>query len=170
MSTIQKRADELKPGDVFEFDERRIVLAAMAHDGCIAVIHAQIGIYPKSHGEYDSMVEEGRWNPSAQFAVESPDLTPAQQHAEELADTLRKLVDSLDNGVMYHAHAAQPMKDAHALLDKIKPPEPPTLEEALKALETLHASTHPGSEPHWSYDTEASVRALLDRARRAGKL
>jgi hypothetical protein len=90
-----------------------------------------------------------------------PHLTPAQQHAEELAEALRIMMDCNNAG-------AQLYNDHHdkftVLLDKIKPPEPPTLAEALEALAAL-ASVQRAEGPE-----DAAAEALLDRARRAGVL
>lgn len=161
-TTIQKRADELKPGDVIE----------VADKGACSVLyfarreHALDDEFQISFGRHATgSVFTAQVNPACIFyTVRSLDLTPAQQHAEELRDTLRNLVDALDNGVMYHAHASQPMKDAEALLAKIDPPVPPTLEETLAALDLAV------SDANVKHPDIAPGLAILDRARRSGLL
>lgn len=96
-------------------------------------------------------------HPEAKIEVEARDLTPAQQHADALVDMLRAM---LTVGAI-----ANVAPDVRALLDKIDPPKPPTLEEALALLAETRDELNPLSQGHG-----ARVGALIERARRAGVL
>lgn len=161
-ATITKRADELKPGDVIQRAAGEVwrVLELDCASLCM-----EVTVWRMIPGEMGRMFHYDADN-AQEFTVESPTLSPAQQHAEELRDTLRNLVDALDNGVRYHAPAVQLMKNAEALLAKIDPPAPPTLEEALKMLDEMAEAHESGDAAH----CRKLSRDLLDRARRAGVL
>lgn len=154
MGIIQKRADELKRGDMLA--NGRIV-TNMKGMGAFVVVHCI--------GERETSIYCDEYDKSRQIDVESPDLTPAQQHAEELVKRLWAIVDDSDQGNFIDLNGAR------ALLDKIKPPEPPTLTEALAELDSLrsHAKTC-GAFKECGVVMERSVDSLLDRARRAGVL
>lgn len=156
MKTIQKRADELKPGDIIDFGIGRYVLlrgnskgktlegehyadfAAVALDVPMAVIKPVV-----LTGEYKTEV---------------PALTPAQEHAEEMAELLRRIMIRVDD----------PMKlipqEIAALLAKIDPPKAPTLEEALKALSSLRDINSVDVATYEKICAQAD--SILDRARR----
>lgn len=150
MKTIQKRGHELKLGDVVVTPSSRLVVTQIEPDSFVWVVKCGEPYVPQQNIRFQDPVE-----------VEAPALTPAQEHAEELRDALRNLVDSLDNGVRFHAHAVQPMKDAETLLAKIDPPKAPTLDEALQLLEVVRGECGLG------VNYGGKVDALLDRARRA---
>ena len=173
MGTIQKRADELRPGDVIVIkapggtvapavDQRLAVLytfsSAAIQGGDLITVHAvDLGGAQYMPG---ILIQAPRAFSADQLLyVESPDLTPAQQHAEELAEALRVMMDCHDSGAeLYHDYHAK----YTTLLDKIKPPEPPTLAEALELVRKVHDTTPCGHKPE--------LAAMLDRARRAGML
>lgn len=141
-TTITKRADELKPGDVISrFDRPTSVViqgAAPVHVGEVKFLAYDIG------AREIITVEVGC---SADYAVEAPTLTPAQQHAEELLRFVRKIAAS---------DYAQADEEASEVLAKIDPPQPPTLEEVIKALDSIEPDYMP-----------ASAKQVLERYRRA---
>lgn len=151
MGIIQKRADELKRGDVVLASNIYVIIGKREPAGD----HVAYKAYNADDDSDDTFV----CYPYIAVSVESPDLTPAQQHAEEL-------VEALENLAVGKTTIAQ-MAAARVLLDKIKPPEPPTLVEALEAiisLQPLLIKTEPDDS------RLKPVQALLDRARRAGIL
>lgn len=167
-STITKRADELKPGDVIvgdgtSFGNRIVVDAFPAidpHDDRIVV--DAFSMTRRCMDQY--------WlEPGTHAPVESPALTPAQQHAEELLELVRDAENMLVNwqditssqfqqGRHEWATAAKP------LLAKIDLPAPPTLEEALQALAYVQEQLAA------DHDALDCVDTVLDRARRTGML
>jgi hypothetical protein len=151
MSVIQKRADELKPGDVVVNFRGSASLVCPAI--CIRGLEMGITKFFAGTGDHAAIF----LGYATVVDVDALDLTPAQQHAEEMLDLLCDV----------YARAVDPQnlipQRIKALVDKIKPPEPPTLEEALASLGAL--------TPHANGDPEVDVAiALLDRARRAGML
>lgn len=158
VTTITKRADELKPGDILPPNmayTRRVVCSVSPSEVTCD------GIAVKVYGERGAL-DTFSFAPEQEVEVESPALTPAQQHAEELRVLLAWMVDFAGR---YAAHEIganmQKFERINTLLAKIDPPAPPTLEEAL----TLLAEDHDGM-PVTGF--EKRVAALLDRARRAG--
>lgn len=151
MAIIQKRADELKRGDMLA--DGRIV-TNMKGMGAFVVVHCI--------GERETSIYCDEYDKSRQIDVESPDLTPAQQHAEELAKRLWAIVDDSDQGNFIDLNGAR------ALLDKIKPPEPPTLAEALDVVLALtRAAREQGTVEAGMHEPISNGATLLDRARRA---
>ena len=94
--------------------------------------------------------------------VESPTLTPAQQHAEEMLELLRRVL----------ARVEDPRKlipqQIRELLDRIEPPAPPTAEELAEALAALRGTAQPlfNVEKH----VIDAADAVLQRARATGVL
>lgn len=169
---MKKKAEDLKPGDVVlahnddgEVSARYVVVAKRRTDDYDFVItKVRIGkpeldqTFKRVHPPEDVFEVE---------AVESPTLSPAQQHAEELHEALAEClgITGCKPGVSfdYYEKATQ---SARALLARIDPPKPPTLEEALDALDAiLNASCE-------ELDITANKQAqtILDRARRSGIL
>lgn len=156
MAIIQKRADELKPGDVVTMGKNGKCSFLYASREAIAdEVRMQFG----AHNGWGLVTHMLNCGEDTVFHVESPDLTPAQQHAEELAEALQVMMNC-------HAYGAELYDDYRAkyiaLLDKIKPP---TLAEALGMLEKIRFAAH---LPAASIDIINGVDAMLDRARRAG--
>jgi hypothetical protein len=154
---VKKKAQNLKPGDVVitKIGQSFVVLQHATRSSHpdfkeprtnVYVANPENGTQGYTSFDYDSDVE-----------VESPTLTPAQQHAEEL--------------LAYLGHARPYLRESSlaphvdALLAKIDPPKPPTLEEALTVVSSLY---HMGREVDPARLTEAG--RMLDRAREAGLL
>jgi hypothetical protein len=162
MAIIKKRADELKPGDVLTLPSggpRWTVIAVELGPqmGALArVATVRLGEMPPQ-----TRVDEHYKTELLHIEVPEPDLTPAQQHAEELLALVRQAETWLSDvpemaGVREWLAAARRLRATIA-------PEPPTLAEALAQLQAVHDAKHPGDEL-------VRVQLLLDRARRAGVL
>lgn len=155
MGIVQKRADELKRGDVLA--DGRVVVSKVERS-------QENNISAFMHGEGESRTFEYFMPGERIVDVESPDLTPAQQHAEELAEAGKLIANQLVKS-FYPAEMIVAIETMRALLDKIKPPEPPTLEEALASLAV--ASGHLLNIPSAGYKKMVDV---LERGRRSGVL
>lgn len=140
MGVVIKRADELKPGDM------------LAGNGMAGRVVQWVGkpagnsVEVRSMGA-DSVIAPSFVGAASGMLVAIPDLTPAQQHA----DALLALVESL------------PVTDKiTALLDKIRPPVAPTMDEVLTTLVGL-------SDPKvTAAESSQRIKALVDKAKRAG--
>lgn len=101
-----------------------------------------------------------QWSPDMSIEVETMvELTPAQQHADEMLALVRRFLAA-------KAPSEQEWlrnNDGRDLLDKIDPPQPPTLDETLAQLLAVQHAQRPSDEMH-------RVAELLDRARRSGVL
>lgn len=80
---MKKRADELKPGDVLA-PSGHVVLEVRRVAGGVGVVTAGPG------GGWRVM-PMAVWTPGDESDVEAPELTPVQEHADDLAATLRAL-------------------------------------------------------------------------------
>jgi hypothetical protein len=106
--------------------------------------------------KWDSMptvygiAEQGLSLPPAQ-------LTPAQNNADALAGFLFDYADMLD-GVPVDAQAKR--AEMSELLDLLRPPKPPTLEEALAALRTIASGHGTVGNP---IDAVAVARSIIAR-------
>lgn len=154
MAIIQKRADELNPGDH--------VLSLNGGQEWVILRHylAQAQDVKITVGVIGAGSAEHYWVPSGQyFEMVQPNLTPAQQHAEELVELLAECSPILG----HDAISAR----INAMLDKITPPEPPTLAEALELI-AFGAAKASGDYKPGDFTRRAEV--ILDRARRSGVL
>lgn len=151
-TTITKRADELKPGDITNFGTGRyIVLSLGLKPGVVYMAPLETDKGTLMWREFES---------SSAMKVEAPSLTPAQQHAEELLGIARRAYDGLPEQAPWKAEIGM-------VLAKIDPPAPPTLEEALAILSDLERHAQP-RELHFDSPILERMFAILDRARRAG--
>lgn len=152
---MKKRVEDLKPGDIaiyarpssFPDTVRFCVLGDSSiarRVGMRTLVIAEIG-----DGSRNVSIEDITAALHDEVEVESRELTPAQQHAEEL--------------LAYVRQCAGGGNDADLLLDKIEPPQAPTLEEALFALELLYNGDVPGLSGQ-----RANAAKVLAQARRAG--
>lgn len=155
MKTIQKRADELKPGDVvigFGYDKPGVFVGF--HDRDAKDVCARFVI-----DGTDNIKRE--WMPFGRIVdVRGAALTPAQEHAEELLHWTRLMFDFIDSPAT--AFYNEYRDGVRTLLSKIDPPKAPTYEEALAALAQLLSAT-----PSHAEAAIDNGRAILDRARRA---
>lgn len=112
MAIIQKRADEIKPGDVLPIKDGRVVVlsARGVAGGYVEIVAAAAG---ESYSELMPRIEREPAN--VRIAVESPDLTLAQQHAGELVELLNKCVEELPFG-------SDSAIQVISMLEKIMPP------------------------------------------------
>lgn len=166
MGIIQKRAAELKPGDVmvdtnsnrYAFQYASSAVPA-PHISNKLRLHCFAGLGARAESQ-PGIDRVSRWMPPdypVMVEASALDLTPAQQHAEELAAMVEKMADEFKSG--WAGSDLEPV--ARALLDKIKPPKPPTLLETLGVVQGLLDGE----------DTSvAAAEYILDRARRAGVL
>lgn len=171
MKTIRIPCDAVVIGDVLPASTmypRRVVYGFHEHN--------HVGISPKTidTSEITGVGNPPRmptpreqWTPDMSVEVErAAELTPAQQHAEALVDLLRELADRGSAGHVDHNSLCG---RARKLFDKIDPPQPPTLDEALRLLASWPSAHRtplpPGDEP-----LTLTTEKLLDRARRSGVL
>lgn len=158
-ATITKRIGDLRAGDVIlRPDGNRISivqLGSVTIDGGEARIevHAVVLTYKRPPVVTTFTL-------AGEVQVEAPALTPAQQHAEEMVELLRRIMARVDD----------PRKlipqEIKMLLEKIDPPAPPTLEEALRLIAALRNSGDDAA----GLKLDRDAAAMLDRARRAGVL
>lgn len=149
---MKKKAEDLKPGDVIPGNEAygpRVVFSA----GPSSTYPLMVAV--RFFGLWANAIDEITAAKRAEFEVESPALSPAQQHAEEMVDIMRTIVQrDFSPSVL--------IRDSEALLARIDPPKPPSVEELLAALAKL-AQGH-------SVERAKVANGLLDRARAAGQL
>lgn len=159
---ITKRADELKPGDILvTVDSRKVVMHTETSDGFAQVICSTVALGPISMSTahpVDTLLD-----------VEVPDLTPAQERAEELAELLRRAVKWATTPRESSNWAAA----ARVLLDEIDPPKPPTLGEVLLALMDAEPLINMDPEdavggPAHTSKVSDNARDIIERARKAG--
>lgn len=98
-----------------------------------------------------------RWNLDSKVVVESPDLTPAQQHADKLLDAARNVLKQV---VELPKGCRVDLRLLMAAVELVDPPNPPTLEEALDVLRTLV-----GPAKGWSSTADEAARKLLARVK-----
>lgn len=140
---IQKRADELKPGDVLTNPSRDVVLFAICEGSTL-----RIGTYDTEEQKTSTRYLHN----NDMVDVEAPELTHAQQHAEELYAVAERMVRTGNWGCL----------ELSQVVAKIKPPEPPTLAEALEALDALHKKAGRTGDAMKEFD---SAWHVLERAR-----
>lgn len=173
MGTVNKVAAQLQVGDIYTCQGGRAVVVHTVDRGAggLLLYTAMLGRQPLP--VMTPPVGVTPWD--ATFCVEVPDaapLTPAQEHAEELAEVLayflpqieRQVSQDLSDGGVGMGEDLRLSQKARALLDKVPPPNPPTLAEALALLSALRDD---GGliGPH----TQEVVR-VTDRAKKAGLL
>lgn len=155
MKTIQKRADELRKGDV--------ITNFLGAADCSA---PAVVLFDYSAGRATIMDAEGTFrNPMIGYdstvIVEAPALTPAQEHAEELLHWMRLMFDFIESpATAFYNEYRDGVRD---LLAKIDPPKAPTLEEALEALRLMCEA----KDDQHDYENLKNAQKILDRARRA---
>lgn len=174
MGMIQKRAVQLIPGDVIvgmaaAKTTRNAVLHVAPTEGCVMrVLLARIG--ECRGGDSERMIEiTYGFEEKMQVESASPDLTPAQLHAEELAKYATEYLSLIETGARSGACLNErDCKKLRDLLETIKPPEPPTLAEALEII-IAFASPPPAPRPVSENAVALRKKAidLLDRARAA---
>lgn len=172
---IEKKVCDLKPGDILPNVGNRpyVVLGTRATAvGLHTLMVAALGPCPIGHS-IEQRISEHLWHPESAVKVEVSDLTPAQQHADELAALLREAFDIGAAGTQRASdgfaiadlrarwRAWEPQVDA--LLKRIDPPQPPTLEEAIQVLVDVYAKSEDAR-------SVTAISALLDRARSHGLL
>lgn len=153
---MKKKAVDLKPGDVVPENSSyyaRVVCSvgpSESGDGYVAV-----RFYNVKYQTCDVMAERA----GSEFEVESPTLSPAQQHAEELLAFVRTVEGSF-------LHEIEKRRaEASLLLARIDPPKPPSVEEAAELLSEAILATRDGFEP-----LDRRISQFLERARAAGYL
>lgn len=139
MKVITKRADELKAGDM-------LVWNGMAGRVVVSVGKPAGGSVELVTQGADSATSTTYMGADTRVLVAALELTPAQQHA----DALLALVESLP--------ATAKITE---LLDKIRPPVPPTADELATAL----IAAHEGKDP----DIKQRLAILVGRWNRAKK-
>lgn len=166
MNTITKNADQLQPGDIIPaipgMRHRRVIVMVRTDGRCVMPLTCDLGEPSKVPYLPSAPVEQ--YVSSDKIEVEAPDLTPAQQHAEELLQIVRNVADM--------PNAPVQAKMARLVIDKIDPPNPPTYEELLASVKSLakYINLDLGrldTDERYSVDlAESNAGKLLDRARR----
>lgn len=113
---------------------------------------------PVSVGEYE-------WSAVGSVSiVAAPELTPAQVFADELLELLRQAIasDEKTNGAPTPAWVTRALE----VIDRIEPPQPVTVDEALFALQLL---TEFRDTPGLS-GQQGRAAEILERARKLGQL
>lgn len=162
---IQKRADELKPGDILAKKglHRAVVIAtSQLNPQCVSIIMVRLG----STGYINSPALPA--TNEAPFDVEVPDPKVSD---DDLADLIKAARAWLNGSVPTISD-----RDLIArLVDKLSPPNPPTLDEVLLAL--TDAAQWVGVDPERYSDgiVEAGkvgnrVDSIIQRARHAGMI
>lgn len=155
MRFYEKKAEDLQPGDYLA--NGSMVVFVKLQDFAMAEVVLSDNYIIHVNSVHRTMMFDMR---AKDEPKQEPELTPAQLHAEELLDFVER-VAFIGN------HHALP-EEAHTLLEKIKPPEPPTLEEALQSLSLVMRSDVHDAVLYREY-ADAACR-ILTRARRAGLL
>lgn len=154
---IEKRADQLQPGDIIVKRDgaREVVVRAVEKDGNVVIIAATLGTNFSS--------PPAVWPADSTFDVEVYQLTPAQQHAEELLAAARKYLPELEDRI--NEYGGQAAADQHpevialrALLAKLAPPPPPTMEEMINAMEQLAEGAQHVADGTWDASTMQKMR------------
>lgn len=135
MGVLTKRADQLKPGDMFIIAGRTAIVRKIDVDESTTAVFVE-GISEPTYIASSTLLD-----------VPAPDLTPVQQHADELLAFVEAAADS-------------PARTA--LLDKITPPAAPTVPEMLGVLVGV---LDPGVT---AAQVKQRIEALVAKARRAG--
>jgi hypothetical protein len=162
--TITKPARELVPGDVLPAAPGRYPRRVVYHvhrAGVSVALHTM----PTAPAVPASPPPE-MYAADVAVAVEAPALTPAQEHAEELFALAVRLADMRDTPERLDFRALA-VDVAAPLVDKIRPPNPPTLQEALEALENLRPMLDIQAEKPGDRRAGPAL-AVLERARAAG--
>lgn len=166
MQTVVKKAEDLKQGDIL--DDGAMVI----HVDLVDFISMTLMTVRGASVNRMLVPRKDRFGVQAREAAPAPALTLAQQHADELAGLVLMASAILrdfpmTSGSDFKRHRASFAESPQPVLNKIRPPEPPTLEEALTALDSLHKNAQWPSKADEAFD---KADAVLDRARHAGLL
>lgn len=167
MAIIKKRMDELTVGDIVLIPHpmnphaspsRGLVVGAAQTPGSIAVVYVLAG---KISAQDTKAFHR---SPADLVDVEVPDIQSLS------ADDLDLLITSASECVEREIGPER----LRALVDRLRPPEPPTLAEALAVLASVERLINSDFDRSTDEDgdmaKEREAKALLDRARRAGLL
>jgi hypothetical protein len=170
MAIIQKRAEDLKPGDVLRTKgmNDRVVLAVTDSTNYIGTHTADLGA--PSHQYPVPPMPNMR---DTLFDVVVPDARVTDEELDALLAAGRVLVGMIDSGGIWdEALSDADHASVTATLQRLRPSEPPTLAEALDALLTSADYIGVDVSPEDIDGNAAAARArdVLNRARRAGLL
>jgi hypothetical protein len=175
MRVIQKRVDELEPGDVLVYD--RDQFGKLIEPRKYAVIKVNVVDDLVHVWQHRLNVDAPKMNEFARdrtvmLNVEAPELTPAQQQADLLVGCIEKALAIAEHPQPgdFGKRLENWARPARLLFDQVspKPPSPPTPEELAAALAGVaypQSGPGPGGKSHHAIALE-----VLDRARRAGVL
>lgn len=146
---IQKRADQLQPGDIIvKRDVGRMVVVQTAQSGeTVMILAADVATGFSS--------SPAVWPAHATFDVESHELTSAQQHADELVELLWIAANQLRGGSPNQQKVDYRIR---AMLKRINPPQPPTMEEMIRAMEQLAEGAQHVADGTWDASTMQKMR------------
>lgn len=168
MAIIQKRADQLQPGDILRTKGRngRVVLSVT--DGPIGIGTFTADLGAPSHHYPAPPIGYAR---DTLLDVVVPDARVTDDELDVLIVAATRLVRLHESG-----DAGRILDDAEygylgLIVDRLRPPPPPTMGEVLAALAKM--TQYAFDDQMFGSDTakeKAAARDLLDRARRAGLL
>lgn len=173
MTTIQKRAAQLTAGDIFETHGGRAVVLHMVDLGThLDMYSALLGRPPLPVCEPPAQVAF-----DAMYTVQVGDLTPVQEHADNLLASLKWAVGFIETYARDHIGPATPeMNKARQVIDAVEPPQPPTMDEVLAALAlaakwvNLNVDRLDEDDRKQCDAAERNTTEVLNRARRAGMI
>lgn len=160
---IQKFVSQLQQGDVLApimpgGPRHAVLTVRLPGDGFVAFDLGRLGPDEPGFAPTPQLRSE-TWAAGGKVDVEVPDLTPAQLHADELREALWMAANKLREYGLDD-------RELRALLDRIDPPKPPTLAEALQLLAQVRDPEAVDGDTPWPRRADD----LLERARRAGVL
>lgn len=188
--TIQKRADQLEPCDVVvifqppvprmykpgerpdpPFVQSRLVVLRRAPPAPgvgleYALFEVDCG---NSLGAVPSACTRRTFNPEQLLDVEAPNLTPAQVHADRLVNFAADYLFAAENKYV-PALSEGEYAELRDLVAELKPPEPVTVAEALRALRDLADASPLRDELNGERPVVRRALDLLERDRRAGQV
>lgn len=155
MPTVTKKAADVRRGDVILAINGTNVQTAIVLDVTRIAANVRVRCWDCD----DKRAVSQDLPAGADLRLEAEALTPAQEHADQLADLLRQAVQGRAGWI----------EPARVLLEEVSP-QPPTARELAGALLIMGPALDPGRPAEDVAERAAKVRAMIERARRAGLL
>lgn len=166
MAIFQKRACDLRVGDVLVarsvYSQRVVYHVHKAGDSVCP--HT----YPTGAASFQPPMAPEIYDGSMLVDVEVPDLIIERVELDVLLDAARDYVRLAESGDAGHIMDDTRRNMLETIIDSLRPPEPPTLAEALAALAEIRDMKN--GVQSIGVERGRRVDALLERARRTGVL